>query len=67
MDPLQLAAAVRKPCVLAALDGYERAQISGLCQRGAWMCAVDAMLMVDLKAILRDPAAAADALHPSPS
>ena len=60
MDPLQLAAAVRNACVLAALDGYERAQIAGLCQEGAWECAVDAMRMLDLKAILRaspDPAA----------
>ena len=51
-DPLQLAAAVRNACVLAALDGYERAQIAGLCQEGAWECAVDAMRMLDLKAIL---------------
>ena len=35
-DPLQLAAAVRSACVQAALDGYERAQIAGLCQEGAW-------------------------------
>lgn len=56
-DPLQLAAAVRNACVLAALDGYERAQIAGLCQEGAWECAVDAMRMVDLKSILHDPAA----------
>lgn len=66
-DPLQIAAVVRNACVRAALDGYERAQIAGLCQEGAWECAVDAMRMVDLKAILQDPAAAADALHPSPS
>ncbi len=66
-DPLQLAAAVRNACVRAALDGYERAQIAGLCQEGAWECAVDAMRMVDLMAILQDPSAAADALQPSPS
>lgn len=67
MDPLQIATAVRSACVRAALDGYERAQVAGLCQEGAWECAVDAMRMVDLKAILQDPAAAADASHPSPS
>lgn len=52
-DPLQLAAAVRHACVLAAQDGYERAQIAGLCQEGAWECAVDAMrmLMLDLEAV----------------
>ena len=62
-DPEQLAAAVRAACIQAALDGYERAQIAGLCQEGAWECAVDAMRMVDLKAILQDPAVAADALQ----
>ena len=51
-DPLQLAAAVRNACVRAALDGYEQAQIAGLCQEGAWEAAVDAMRMVDLKMIL---------------
>ncbi|NJD35313.1 MAG: acetyltransferase [Betaproteobacteria bacterium] len=61
-DPLQLAAAVRKACVLAALDGYERAQIAGLCQEGAWEAAVDAMRMLDLDALVaygtaREPAA----------
>ena len=66
MDPLQLASVVRDACVHAALDGYERAQIAGLCQEGAWECAVDAMRMVDLKTILQDPAAAADSLQPSP-
>ncbi len=52
-DPLQLAAAVRSACVQAALDGYEQAQIAGLCQEGAWEVAVDAIRMVDLKEILR--------------
>ncbi len=62
-DQRQLADAVRAACIQAALDGYERAQIAGLCQEGAWECAVDAMRMIDLKAILQDPAAAADALQ----
>jgi hypothetical protein len=57
-DPLQLAAAVRSACVQAALDGYERAQIAGLCQEGAWEVAVDAIRLVDLKEILRQTAAA---------
>jgi hypothetical protein len=61
-DPLQLAAAVRTACIQAALDGYEQAQIAGLCQEGAWEAAVDAMRMVDLETILQDPAAANDAL-----
>lgn len=61
-DPEQLAAAVRAACIQAALDGYEQAQIAGLCHEGAWECAVDAIRRVDLKAILQDPAAA-DALQ----
>ena len=52
-DPLQLAGAVRSACVKAALDGYERAQIAGLCQEGAWECAVDAIRLLDLKTVLQ--------------
>ena len=52
-DPLQLAAAVRNACVKAALDGYEQAQIAGLCQEGAWECAVDAMRRIDLRTMLQ--------------
>jgi len=62
-DPLQIAAAVRNACMLAALEGYERAQIAGLCQEGAWEAAVDAMRMLDLKAILQEPAAIANTLQ----
>jgi hypothetical protein len=67
-DPLQLAAAVRNACVRAALDGYERAQIAGLCQEGAWECAVDAMRMLDLRALLEaGPDPAADLPPPGPA
>lgn len=62
-DPLQLAGAIRDACVQAALDGYEQAQIAGLCHEGAWECAVDAMRRVDLDAILRNPGAMATALQ----
>ncbi|MCF8151195.1 MAG: hypothetical protein K9K30_06160 [Burkholderiaceae bacterium] len=51
-DPLTLAGAVRNACVLAALDAYENAQISGLCQEGAWEVAIDAMRMLDLRKIV---------------
>ena len=51
-DPRQVADAVRNACVLAALDGYERAQIAGLCQEGAWECAVDAIRVLDLSTLL---------------
>jgi len=55
--PIEIARAVRSACVQAALDGYEQAQIAGLCQEGAWEVAVDAIRMVDLKEILRKTAA----------
>jgi hypothetical protein len=51
-DPMELADRVRNACVMAALDGYERAQIAGLCQEGAWECAVDAMRMLDLRTMI---------------
>ncbi len=54
-DGHDLALAVRSACIAAALDGYERAQIAGLCQEGAWECAVDAMRMLDLGPILTPP------------
>jgi hypothetical protein len=56
--PIEIAQAVRSACVQAALDGYEQAQIAGLCQEGAWEVAIDAIRMVDLKEILRKTAAA---------
>jgi len=59
MSPTELANAVRTACIQAALDGYEQAQIAGLCQEGAWECAVDAMRKLDLEAIQQNPAAAA--------
>ncbi|MCK9381469.1 MAG: hypothetical protein M0P95_10450 [Sulfuritalea sp.] len=55
-DPIELAEAVRIACVQAALDGYERAQIAGLCHEGAWECAVDAIRMLDLRTVLQEPA-----------
>ena len=51
--PIEIAQAVRSACVTAALDGYEQAQISGLCQEGAWEVAVDAMRMLDLRKVLQ--------------
>lgn len=51
MAATELANAVRTACIQAALDGYEQAQIAGLCQEGAWECAVDAMRKLDLTPI----------------
>lgn len=56
MEATELASAVRTACIQAALDGYEQAQIAGLCQEGAWECAVDAMRKLDIDALLRSQA-----------
>ena len=50
----QIAEAVRAACLRAALEGYENAAISGLCHEGAWECAVDAIRVLDIEALLRD-------------
>ena len=65
-DALRIAATVRQACVLAALDGYERAQIAGLCQEGAWEAAIDAMRMLDLTR-LADPEPTEPAAPPPPA
>ncbi|MSS71141.1 MAG: acetyltransferase [Candidatus Latescibacteria bacterium] len=49
----KLAEVIREACVRAALEGYERAGISGLCHEGAWECAVDAIRSLDLEALIR--------------
>ena len=45
---------VRAACVRAALEGYERAGISGLCEAGRWEMAVDAIQSLDVKALVRE-------------
>ncbi|MGH7342380.1 MAG: cyclodeaminase/cyclohydrolase family protein [Candidatus Rokuibacteriota bacterium] len=62
----QLTEAVRKACIDAALDGYERASISGLCHEGAWEAAVSAIRMLALdalaeRAVHADPEGSAEA------
>lgn len=54
-DAEALARAVRGACIDAALEGYERAQIAGLCQEGAFEAAVDAIRLLDLRPILHPP------------
>lgn len=48
---IKLAEQIRAACIQAALDGYERASISGLCREGAWEAAISAIRMIDLKSI----------------
>jgi len=49
---LYLAEAVRAACIRAALDGYRDAAISGLCHEGAFEAALDAIRMLDLRAVI---------------
>lgn len=48
-----VAEAVRAACLQAALDGYERAGLGGLCEEGRWEMVVDAIRALDLDAIAR--------------
>lgn len=52
-DVLSLAERVRDACIDAALEGYERAGLSGLCHEGAWEAAIDATRRLDLKTLVR--------------
>lgn len=65
IDPAQLAhrvaEAVRRACVQAARDGWERAGLSGLCAEGAAEAAVDAVRMLDVAVVAREEAGAAAA------
>jgi len=54
-EELRTAEAVREACIRAALDGYERAAMSGLCAEGAWEAAISAIRMVDLGSVLDAP------------
>jgi hypothetical protein len=49
-DPGELdAERIRAALIRAALDGYERAALSGLCCEGAWEAAVSAMRQLELR------------------
>ena len=49
---VELAEHIRQSCISGAIEGYERAAISGLCHEGAWEAAISAMRMLDLTALL---------------
>jgi hypothetical protein len=50
-DEERFAERVRKACIEAAIEGYEHAGMSGLCQEGAWEAAISAIQMIDVKAL----------------
>ncbi|HEX6383884.1 MAG TPA: acetyltransferase [Anaerolineae bacterium] len=49
----RLAERVRDACVRAALAGYERAAMDGLCHEGAWEAAIGAIRMLKLEGIVQ--------------
>ncbi len=51
---LRVAQAVRDACVRAALDGYERARMDGLCDEGALEVAMDAVRSLDVARLVRE-------------
>ena len=53
-DKRELAEVVRQACVRAALDAYELAGLSGLCDEGRWEMAIDTLRTLDLSAILKE-------------
>ncbi len=48
----RVAKAVKQACIEAALLAYEDAGISGLCQQGALENALDAIRMLDVRAVI---------------
>jgi hypothetical protein len=63
----RLAEAVRAACLREALAAYEDAGIRGLCAEGRWECAVSAIQMLDLEALLATADAAATPAEPPPT
>ena len=50
----EAAEAVRAACLRAAMDGYERAGLGGLCEEGRWEMVVDAIQSLDVGAVVRN-------------
>jgi hypothetical protein len=53
-EAARLAEAVRSACVKAALEGYERARMDGLCDEGALEVAMDAVRSLDLASLIEN-------------
>ncbi|MGH3557338.1 MAG: hypothetical protein ACRDTK_07570 [Mycobacterium sp.] len=65
--PKQAAEAVRDACLRAALDGYERAGLGGLCEEGRWEMVVDSIKSLDVDVVLASLAEASDASDQAPA
>lgn len=48
----RVAAAVHEACLKTARQAYENAGISGLCAEGRWECAVEAIRLLDVEAVV---------------
>jgi hypothetical protein len=51
---LQIAEIVRSACVDTALQAYEHAGLSGLCEEGRWECAIQAIRELDIEAVVKN-------------
>jgi hypothetical protein len=51
---MRIAETIRVACLQAALESYEEASMRGLCQEGAWECAIGAIRSLNLQRILAD-------------
>ncbi len=65
VNPRQAAEAVRDACLQAALDGYERAGMSGLCEEGRWEMVIDSIRSLDVDAVLAKLPAAKGVSNPA--
>jgi len=61
----RLLEAARQACLETAAAAYEDAGLSGLCAEGRWECALDAIRMLDLQAIVNAAGPAQTASMPS--
>jgi len=50
----KLAEAVRAACLKAAIEAYESAGMSGLCEEGRWECARQAIKELDLEKLIAE-------------
>jgi len=52
-DNLRIAEAVRQACLAAALQAYEDAGMSGLCEAGRWEYVIDTLRHLELRTIVQ--------------
>jgi len=53
-DATKLAEAVRAACLEAAIEAYENAGVSGLCEEGRWECARQAIKELDVEKLIAE-------------